>query len=174
MPGCKTLAVRIAVANFYGFLLDATHSHHRGSEFLKNGVVCAAPRLNSDSQAFSAKLVHSCEITGNFHRCKIYFEFCVTERYGSNASKSLFTAETPRFDEGQQMLGYGSIAITPTMYGTCSSRLVSCGFSSSTLPEHRHLFSRLAHSCRRVGPVHHDADLKSSTPPRFRFRGSWL
>ncbi len=51
-------------------------------------VLYAAPRVNSDSWAFSAKLVRNFEITGNFCRCKIFFKnfenFCQPDRYGGN------------------------------------------------------------------------------------------
>src|SRR5208282_1700588 len=48
---------------------QATHSHHRVSLDFRY----AAPRVGSDSRALSAKLVRMCEITGIFHRCKIFF-----------------------------------------------------------------------------------------------------
>jgi hypothetical protein len=52
--------------------------------------------VDSDSRAFSVKLVRSCEITGNFHRSNIFFEkFCQRERYRGNGVGGLLTAETP-------------------------------------------------------------------------------
>ena len=68
------LAGAVAVANFYGFLLRRLTLTTASPEFRKNDFRYAAPRVNSDSRALSAKLVRSCEITANFHRCKIFFE----------------------------------------------------------------------------------------------------
>src|SRR6266436_5865086 len=70
-PGCERLEVAVAVANFYGFLLRRlTLTTASPLTFLY-----AAPRVDSDSWALSAKLVRMCEITGNSQRCKNIFEF---------------------------------------------------------------------------------------------------
>ena len=69
VKGCEMLAEAVAVANSDGFLLKATHSHHRVSL----EILLAAPGRLADFPGISAKLVRSCEITANFHRCKIIF-----------------------------------------------------------------------------------------------------
>jgi hypothetical protein len=51
------VAGALAVANFYGFLLKATHSHHRVSLDQRGS------RVYSDSTSISAKLVRSTENT---------------------------------------------------------------------------------------------------------------
>ena len=79
--GCERLAVRVAVANFYVFLLRRLTLTTASP--LK--MLPAAPRVNSDSRALSAKLVRMCEITQNWQRCKKIFEnFCQRGGYGGN------------------------------------------------------------------------------------------
>jgi hypothetical protein len=69
-PGGGMLAVRVAVANFYGFLLRRLTLTTASP--LK--IVLAAPGRRSDFPGISVKLVRKCEITGNFHRCKIFLQ----------------------------------------------------------------------------------------------------
>ena len=71
--GRERLVVAVAVANFYGFLLRRlTLTTASPLTFFTR-----LPGWTSDSRAFSAKLVRNCEITGNFHRCNIFFgNFC--------------------------------------------------------------------------------------------------
>jgi hypothetical protein len=80
------LAGAVAVANFYGFLLRRLTLTTASLGFLY-----AAPRVNSDSRACSAKLVRKSEITANFHRCKNFLrkieKFCQEGQYGGNAEK---------------------------------------------------------------------------------------
>jgi len=72
-PGCERLAGAVAVANFYGFLLRRLTLTTASP--LK--MLLAAPRVDSDSRALSAKLVRMCEITANFHRCKKFLSYFV-------------------------------------------------------------------------------------------------
>src|SRR2546429_5006562 len=75
--GCEMLAVAVAVANFYGFLLRRLTLTTASPEFRKDDFLYAAPRVDSDSRALSAKLVRMSEITGNLQRCKNILEkFC--------------------------------------------------------------------------------------------------
>ena len=69
--GClELLRGALAVANFYGFLLK------RLTLTTASPLKClAAPGLASDFPGISAKLVRICEITGNFHRCKIFLDY---------------------------------------------------------------------------------------------------
>src|SRR5438270_10920396 len=71
----------LAVANFYGFLLKATHSHHRVS--LETPCCSRLPR-GCVFPGISVELVRNSEITGNFHRCNSFFvpffeKFCKAE-----------------------------------------------------------------------------------------------
>ena len=80
--GCEMLAGAVAVANFYGFLLR------------RLTLTTASPLMSRGSQGgkrfpgISAKLVRSCEITANLHRCKKFLEkienFCQEGKYGGN------------------------------------------------------------------------------------------
>src|SRR2546429_8695862 len=76
-PGCERLEGSVAVANFYGFLLRRLTLTTASPEFRKDDFLYAAPRVDSDSRALSAKLVRMSEITGNLQRCKNILEkFC--------------------------------------------------------------------------------------------------
>ena len=67
--GLLQLLTRLAVANFYGFLLKRlTLATASPLTF-----VSRLPGV-SDFPGISAELVRSSEITGNFHRCKIFLE----------------------------------------------------------------------------------------------------
>ncbi len=75
--GCERLVVdAVAVANFYGFLLRRLTLTTASP--LK--MLLAAPGRLSNFPGISAKLVRICEITGIFHRCKIFLriieKFC--------------------------------------------------------------------------------------------------
>ena len=78
MTGGWVCSRALAVANFYGFLLKrltlATASPLVFLIVLEDALL-AAPGISSDFPGISAKLVRNSEITGNFHRCKIFFDF---------------------------------------------------------------------------------------------------
>jgi hypothetical protein len=93
--GCGMLAGAVAVANFYGFLLRRLTLTTASP--LK--MLLAAPGRRANFPGISAKLVRICEITGNFHRCKIFFQeieyFFDEVRYGGNGGESRSTAKMP-------------------------------------------------------------------------------
>src|SRR5215469_7629134 len=56
---------------------QATHSHHRvslESSSLRRRHFVRGSQVGCVFPGISAKLVRSCEITGNFHRCKIFLQ----------------------------------------------------------------------------------------------------
>ncbi len=98
MGSCELLP-----ASCYQFLWlppQATHSHHRVSLVSSNeDMLLAAPGFRCVFPGISAKLVRSCEITENLHRCKKFlgfFEnFCKREMwYEGNEQNILFPEDT--------------------------------------------------------------------------------
>ena len=85
---------RLAVANFYGCLLKRLTLTTASPlsllrSFFEEDIFSRGSQVGCVFPGISAKLVRICEITGNFHRCKIFLrnfvKFCKREeRYEGN------------------------------------------------------------------------------------------